>query len=383
MTEVGTPRRAAGAQDGAPVDDERPGRAAVVPAEPAPETVARRPVILGRHRSVVATALLFALGAALAYVLLRAVEQVRGVLVLAGLSLLIALTLDPLVTALERRRVPRWAAALLAWLLAVSLLAAPVVMAVRAGTTQLPRLVDDGPALVRQAEDNLGALGDRLREVTASGSSSRPSPDQAVNYLLHGGQVVFRTAGAIVVVALLSLFVLITLPRLLRAGYLLVPRSRREAVETAVEDLRGQVSRFMLANVLTSLLAGAATWGWAVVFGIPYAALLGALVAVLDLVPTVGSTVGGVVVSLVALTQGLGVAAATLAFYVAFRLAEDYLIQPRALRYSVELPGVVTVPAVLAGGAVLGVAGALFAVPVALAVRVLVRDLAMPALDRR
>jgi predicted PurR-regulated permease PerM len=70
-------------------------------------------------------------------------------------------------------------------------------------------------------------------------------------------------------------------------------------------------------------------------------------------------------------------------FYVAFRLAEDYIIQPRAMRYSVELPGVITVPAVLAGGAVLGIPGALFAVPIALIIRVLIREVAMPALDRR
>ena len=75
-------------------------------------------------------------------------------------------------------------------------------------------------------------------------------------------------------------------------------------------------------------------------------------------------------VSLVALTVGLPTAIATAIFYVAFRMTEDYLIQPKAMRYSVELPGVITVPAVLVGGAILGIPGALFAVPVALVVRV-------------
>lgn len=342
-------------------------------------------MILGRRRSVVATALLFALGAGLAYLLLLAVERLKGVLILLALALLIALTLDPLVTALQKRGMPRWLAALLAWLLAVAVLVAPIALAVQAASDQLPHLIDSVPHLLDEAENNLGGLGKRLRTITSgsSGSTAQISPDKVLTYLFEGGQVLFKTVESIVVVGALSLFLVMTMPRLTRGGLALVPRSRRARVEEVTSDLLGQVSRFMLANVLTSVLAGVATWAWAFGWGIPYAVLLGALVAVLDLIPTVGSTIGGVLVSLVALTVGLPTAIATAIFYIVFRLTEDYLIQPKAMRYSVELPGVITVPAVLVGGAILGIPGALFAVPVALVIRVLVRDLAMPALDRR
>lgn len=345
----------------------------------------KHPATEGHRRSVVVTALLFALGAALAYVLFRAVERLRGVLVMVALALLIALALEPLVAALQRRHVPRWLAALLAWAITVALLLAPVILAVEAGSTQLPKLLDSVPDLIAKAEHNLGPVGARLHELTASGKSgtAQVSPDKVLTYLFAGGQVLFRAAEGIVVVGMLSLFLLITLPRLLDGAYSLVAHSRRARVQEITDGVLRQVSRFMLANVITSVLAGVATWAWALAFGIPYPVLLGALVAVLDLVPTVGSTIGGIVVSLVALTVGLGTAIATAVFYIGFRLTEDYVIQPRAMRYSVELPGVVTVPAVLAGGAVLGIPGALFAVPVALVVRALVRDLALPALDRR
>ncbi len=201
--------------------------------------------------------------------------------------------------------------------------------------------------------------------------------------MLRGGQIVFDAFADIAIVAALSLWLLIALPQMIDLFYRLVPRTRRPAVEHVTDDLRRQISRFMLANVLTSVLAGIATWAWAWGFGVPYPILLGALVAVLDLIPTVGSTIGGVVVSLVALTVNFPTAIATLIFYVGFRLAEDYLIQPRAMRYSVALPGVITVPAVLIGAALLGIPGALFAVPVALIIRVLVQDIAKPALERR
>jgi predicted PurR-regulated permease PerM len=344
-----------------------------------------RPVIMGKRRSVVATALLFTLGAGVAYLLFRAFEKLTTVLIILSLSLLIALTLDPMVAALQRRHVPRWLAALLSWLIAVAVLIAPIVLAVQAATSQLPTLISSAPKLISNAESHLGALGDRLRSLTSgsSASSSSVTPDKVLTYVLQGGQVVFDAFTDLAVVGALSLWLLIALPRLTELFYRLVPHTRREAVERVTEDVLKQVSRFMLANVLTSVLAGVATWAWALAWGVPYSILLGSLVAVLDLVPTVGSTIGGIVVSLIALTVGLPTAIATAIFYTAFRLLEDYVIQPRAMRYSVELPGVVTVPAVLIGGAVLGIPGALFAVPVALVIRALVRDVALPALDRR
>src|SRR5215470_6269676 len=100
-------------------------------------------------------------------------------------------------------------------------------------------------------------------------------------------------------------------------------------------------------------------------FGIPYPILLGLFVALMDLIPVVGSTIGGIVVSLVALTVSLPVALATLVFYVAYRLAEDYLIVPKVIGRTVQVSATTTVLAVLIGGAMLGFVGALIAIPVA------------------
>jgi predicted PurR-regulated permease PerM len=347
------------------------------------EVERRRPIILGRRRSIVATALLFTLGAGVAYLILLALEKLTTVLVILALSLLIALTLDPVVGMMQRR-MPRWAAALIAWALTVAVLIAPVVLAVQAATDQLPTLIKSVPNLINEAESHLGSLGDKLHTVTSgTDNSGSITPDKVLTYLLEGGQVVFNAFADAAIVGALSLWLLIALPKLTELFYRLVPNTRRPGVERVTEDVLKQVSRFMLANVLTSILAGVATWAWALAWGIPYSILLGSLVAVLDLVPTVGSTIGGIVVSLIALTVGLPTAIATAIFYTAFRLLEDYVIQPRALQYSVELPGVITVPAVLIGGAVLGIPGALFAVPVALIVRALIRDVALPALDKR
>jgi predicted PurR-regulated permease PerM len=99
------------------------------------------------------------------------------------------------------------------------------------------------------------------------------------------------------------------------------------------------------------------------------------------LIPVVGSTAGGAIVSLVALTVSLPVAVATLGFYIAYRLVEDYLIVPRILGRTVQVPAVVTLVAVLVGGALMGIIGALVAIPVAAAVRLLIYEVAFHRLD--
>ncbi|MEO7262519.1 MAG: AI-2E family transporter, partial [Jatrophihabitantaceae bacterium] len=180
----------------------------------------------------------------------------------------------------------------------------------------------------------------------------------------------------------LSLYFAIGLPHLRELALKAVPASRQVRAARILDELMVLVGRFMLSTVLIAILFGFGTAMWTLAWGIPYPVLLGALVTVLSLVPVIGSTVGGVVVTLVSLTVSLPTAIITLIFYISYRMTEDYLIQPRMMKFSVELPGVVTVPSVILGGAVLGVPGALFGVPVALILRVLVRELVFPATDQ-
>jgi len=128
--------------------------------------------------------------------------------------------------------------------------------------------------------------------------------------------------------------------------------------------------------------SSSATYIWLLAWGVPYPLLLGTFVALLDLIPVIGSTVGGIVVSLVALTVSLPVALATLGFYIFYRLAEDYLIVPRIQGRTVEIPALVSLIAVLIGGVLLGIVGVLVAIPVAAAIRLLLKEVAFPRLDK-
>ena len=114
---------------------------------------------------------------------------------------------------------------------------------------------------------------------------------------------------------------------------------------------------------MISLIAGTLTFTFLAIFGVPYALLLSIFVAILDLAPVIGSTIAGVAVCLVALSVSLPVCLATIGFFVVYRLVEDYLLVPRIIGRVVEVPALVTVVAVLVGGALLCIVGALVAIP--------------------
>jgi predicted PurR-regulated permease PerM len=339
-------------------------------------------VTVRRPRSVVAFALWFSLGFGVAYLGFLVFEQLKTILYLVAFALLIGLTLDPLIGFLQRRGLGRGSATLITWLLAVALLTAPIVLAVDAASTQLPQLVENGPQLIKNAESHLGSLGDRLSSVTSAQTSSKINLTKVLDYVLTGGALLFSALTDIAVVAFLSLFFALKLPDLRNAALRAIPASRRPRAGRIVDELIELVGKVMLSTLLIAVLCGFGTTVWALAWHIPYAVTLGALVTVLSLVPVVGSTVGGAIVTLVSLTVGFPTALATLAFYIGYRMAEDYLIQPRVMRFSVELPGVITVPSVILGGAILGIPGALFAVPIAIVVRTLVREIVFPAVDR-
>jgi len=199
--------------------------------------------------------------------------------------------------------------------------------------------------------------------------------------VLGAGELVLSTFSSIVIVAVLAVYFLADMPRIKLLAYRLAPHSRRARVILIGDEVFAKVGGFVLGNFVTSVIAGLGTYIWLVIFGVPYPILLGLLVAFLDLIPVIGSTIGGAIVTLVALTVSLPVAIATLGFYIAYRLAEDYFVVPRVMGKTVQVPGAVSVIAVLVGGALMGIIGALVAIPAAAALRLVLQEVVFRKLD--
>jgi predicted PurR-regulated permease PerM len=326
-----------------------------------------------------------AAGVAVTIGLVELAIKAGSVLVIIGLALFIAAGLDPVVTWLTRHRVPRWGAVIIVVLGVLGVIAGFLAAAIPPLTAQTSHLIAELPHYAHTLQDHNSALGrlnvkyhveQRLSHLLATRGST------LVGGVLGAGALVLGALASTLAVIVLAVYFLAGMPRIKLFAYRLAPHSRRARVILLGDEIFTKVGGFVLGNVVTSVIAGLGTYLWMVAFGIPYPILLGLFVAILDLIPVVGSTIGGAVVSLVALTVSLPVAIATLAFYIAYRLAEDYLLVPRIMGSAVKVPAVVSVVAVLVGGALLGIIGALVAIPVAAALRLLLQEVAFRRLDR-
>jgi predicted PurR-regulated permease PerM len=325
-----------------------------------------------------------AAGVAVTIALVELIIHARSVLVLVGLALFLAAGLDPAVTWLTNHGLRRWQAVLVTLVVLAGMVAGFLAAAIPPLAAQTTALVNELPKYLHTLQDHNSQIGkldaqyhlqDRIRNLLQTKGGS------LVGGVLGAGEVVLSTFSSIVIVAVLAVYFLADMPRVKLLAYRLAPHSRRARVILIGDEIFAKVGGFVLGNFVTSVIAGLGTYIWLVIFGVPYPVLLSLLVAFLDLIPVIGSTIGGAIVTLVALTVSLPVAIATLGFYIAYRLAEDYLVVPRVMGKTVQVPGAVSVVAVLIGGALMGIVGALVAIPAAAALRLFLQEVVFHRLD--
>ena len=336
-------------------------------------------------RSPFMVGMMGAAGVAVTIGLVELFLRATSVLILIGLAFFIAAGLDPVVVWLTRHGLKRWLAVVIVILSLFAFIGAFVAAAIPPVSAQTSTLINEMPKYVHQLQDHsstLGRLNDRYHIEQRVSSLLSTKGSALVGGVIGAGQIVISTLSSMLLVAVMTVYFLIGMPQTKLFLYHLVPHSRRTRVVLLGDEIFTKVGGYVLGNVLTSVIAGLGTYLWMVGWGIPYPALLGLLVALLDLIPVVGSTVGGAIVTLVALTVSVPVALATLAFYVGYRIAEDYLVVPRIMGRTVQVPAVVTVVAVLLGGALLGLVGALVAIPAAATIRLLIQEITFRRMDR-
>lgn len=338
------------------------------------------------RRSPYLVGLLGAAGVATTYILLQVMLRAGGVLALILLALFLAIGLDPATQWFVRRGWPRWAAVTLVSLLVIGGVLGFLAAAIPPLVAQTGALIKELPIYLRHLNDHSSWLGRlethyHIRE-RASQLFNAAGGIRLFGGLLGAGEIVLGALASTLTVLVLTIYLLADMPRIRRLIYRLVPRSRRPRAILLGDEMFAKVGGYVLGNLITSVIAGVGTFVWLISWHIPYPVLLSIMVALFDLIPVIGAPTAGVIVSLVALTVSLPVAVATAAFYTAYKLAEDYLLVPRIIGRSVDVPATATLLAVLLGGTALGIVGALIAIPVAAAIRLMLHEIVFPRLDR-
>ena len=198
------------------------------------------------------------------------------------------------------------------------------------------------------------------------------------NLFSSTGAIAVGAAGAIAALATvltLTFFLLLGSERYVNAGVELFPERHQPLVRRLLTQSAGAISGYVTGNLAISVICGVTTFVVLLILGMPYAAPLALLVAVLDLVPLVGATLGGALLVIVGLFVEPWKAVVLLVFVLVYQQVESNFLQPMVYSKAVQLNGLVILIALLVGGQLLGIAGALLAIPVAEIIRIVVTEL--------
>ncbi len=181
---------------------------------------------------------------------------------------------------------------------------------------------------------------------------------------------------------ILTLYFLSGMPEIKAAMWRLSPASRRERVSLLGERILDGIGGYVSGAFIVALCAGVATLVFLFVVGLgQYAVALAMVVAFLDVIPMIGATLGAVIVCAIGFATDAHTGIICVIFYVIYQQIENYVIYPRVMSRSVDIPGVVIVIAAVIGATLLGVIGALLAIPTAAAILLIVREVIVRRLD--
>lgn len=327
-----------------------------------------------------------ALGVFLAWFLTQAVVQARSVIILIVVSLFLAIGLNPVVEWLTARGIRRGMAVAVVFFGVIGAFVGFGFAVVPPAAEQTNEFVKEVPRYLEnlrrnstiRAFDRQYGIIERAQAYVTSGDLGQ----RLFGGIVGVGMVVLSAVFSAFSVLIMTLYFLASLPSMKRQAYRLVPASRRERVQLLTDEILTRIGGFVSGALTVAFIAGLTSYIFLSLLGMPFALALAVFVALLDLIPLVGATIAAVLVSLVGFTESLAVGVACIIFYVAYQQFENYVVYPRVMRRTVDVPAAATVVAVLLGGTLLGIVGALLAIPTAAALLLIVRQVAIPRMDR-
>jgi predicted PurR-regulated permease PerM len=288
----------------------------------------------------------------------------------------IAISLDPAVRWLIARKLRRGQAVTIIMLSLVALLGIFLWVFLPPLVHQGTSLTSDFPAYLdhlRESSPSLRHFEDRFHLQQGIHHFAETAPSKLGRQAVGFGQRFLGALLSALLVIVLTIYFMVDLPRLRRALVRLFPKRHRRAVNEAVNVVIDKVGSYMIGNLIVSAIAGTAALIALLALRVPFALPLAVFVAVTDLLPMIGATLGAAVCVIVAFaTRDLWPTTILLAlFFVLYQQLENYIIVPRVMRGSVQMSSLAVLLAALLGGSILGLIGALMAIPVAAAIRVL------------
>ena len=350
--------------------------------EAVPRSMAAHPIHFGFMLTV---------GVGLALLLYFIITNVGELLVWIGAAMFIALGLDPVVRWLAARHVPRPAGIAITVLILAGIVGGFFATLIPTIVSQTTEIISRAPGYV---DDFLSSeffvniekefqIRERIEDEVNRFFSNGDAVGGLFGGVLSVGTVIANGLFGALIILVLTLYFLASLPSMKKWAYRLAPRSRRRRVEALAEEITSSVGNYVIGQGFVALLDACYAFIVMSITGVPFSVLLAFLVALLAFIPLVGPPIALILVSAIALTVSWQTAVVFAILYMAYLQFEAYFVSPRVMQRAVAVPGAVAVIAVIAGGTLLGVLGALIAIPTAAAVLLLLKEVFITRQDQR
>ena len=306
--------------------------------------------------------------------------RVRVVIRLAGISLFFALALMPVVDAIDNRvRGPRALIILIVYVILIASVALIGYVVVPSLAKQVQQIAHDAPRYAADLRHNgtFRHYDNRYRITTKLVRDAHRLPQMLGHLAGPLKDVTVQAAsfiGQVTTVLAISFLLVLHGREYVNLGLKLTGRRERRYRQLII-DVKKAVAEYVLGNIAISGLATIATWIVLTILGVPYALSLGFLVGFFDLIPLVGATLGAIFVGVATVTVDFPTATIVwLAFIIVWQRFEDYVVQPLVYGKALRVNPIVTIVSVLVGASLLGILGALLAIPTAAAIQIILRD---------
>ena len=319
-----------------------------------------------------------------------AVGTLATIITYIGAAIFLALGLDPAVSWLERHRFPRWLAILTVVVLVLAVFTG-LVFAV------IPVIVAQTSNLINGLTPLIAALGDQDNNWVAAVQKNLPDyiDLQSIvagalefvknNITSIGGGVlqvglgIASGAFGLIIVLILTLYFVASLNNMKRGLYQLIPATRRARFSDLAEQISDSVGRYVVGQATLALFNGILSFVFLTIVNAEYPALFAFIAFLFSLIPLVGTLSGSILITLSCLVfDGVPTALAVGIYYIIYMQLEAYVLNPNIMNRAVKVPGVIVVIAALSGGTLLGILGALIAIPVAASILLIINQVVVP-----
>jgi len=298
--------------------------------------------------------------------------QVRDTLLLVYVAMLVAIGLSPLVDTIERHhvaarlRLPRWGAILAIYLLLAAALVSIGALVFPPLVTQARELWAAAPGLLHRAQLWLIQRGLLSREITVMEAVQQaPGGTDAVTTVFGAVWGIVGGVFGVVTILIVAFYMLVDSANIVRTFVLAFPKSERSRVSAACGDVSRKVSAWLAGQLFLAIIIGSTAAIGLGLMGVPYFYVLALIAGIGELIPIVGPLLSAIPAIAVAFSVSPALALGVLLFFIAQQQFENHLLVPRVMSRQVGVSPVIVIIALLTGGSLLGVIGAILAVPTA------------------